>query len=55
MKFSSKLKNKNKEKFELTSDKRNNLLLLKLKKLTSGFLKNLEQNKLLLNLENFPI
>ncbi len=28
-------------------------LLLKLKKLTSGLLKNLEQNKWLLNLENF--
>ena len=27
--------------------------MLKLKKLTSGLLKNLEQNKLLLNLENF--
>ena len=52
MKFSSGLKNKNKEKFEL-SDKSNNLLLLKLRTLTSGLLKNLEQNKLLLNLENF--
>ena len=28
------------------------LLLLKLKKLTSGLLKNLEENELLLNLEN---
>ena len=46
MKFSSRLENKNKEKFELTSDKSNNLLLLKL---TSGMLKN----RLLPNLENF--
>jgi hypothetical protein len=53
MKFSSRLKNKNKEKFELTSDRSNNLLLLELKKMTSGLLKNLEQNKLLINLENF--
>jgi hypothetical protein len=37
-------------KFECKS---NNLLLLNLKRLTSGLLKNLEQNNLLLNLENF--
>ena len=54
MKFSSRLKNKNKEKKnEVTSDKSNNLLLLKLKKLTSELLRNIEQYKLLLNLENF--
>ena len=32
MKFSSRLKNENKEKFELTNDRSNNLLLLELKK-----------------------
>ena len=44
-KFSSRLKNKNKQ--------RKINLLLKLKKLTSWLLKNLEQNKWLLNLETF--
>ena len=36
MKFSSRLKNK--EKFELTSNKSNNFLLIKLKKMNSGLL-----------------